>query len=61
MIELKPTTLLQIFCEFMFNSKVIFISIKAPDGYCQEISRHESVQLVGEASRALQHYQASVC
>ena len=35
LIELQPTTLLQIFCDFMINSKVIFKSIKVPDDFCQ--------------------------
>ena len=34
-IEIQPTTLLQIFCEFMIYSKVILKSIKGPDVTCQ--------------------------
>ena len=35
LIEPQPTTFLQIFCEFMIKSEVIFKSIKVPDDFCQ--------------------------
>ena len=36
LIKIQYTILLQIFCEFGLNSKVIFKSIKSPDNICQE-------------------------
>ena len=33
--KIQPKTLLQIFCEFMIDSKVILKSIKGPDNKCQ--------------------------
>ena len=43
LIRTKSTTLLQIFCEFILNSKVIFKSIICPDDTGKNISRHEWV------------------
>ena len=45
MTRTKPTTLLQIFCEVMSNSKYIFKSIIDPDDTDTNISRHEWVKI----------------
>ena len=35
LLRSQPTILLQIFCEVMINSEVIFVSIIGPDDICQ--------------------------
>ena len=35
-IKIQHTTLLQIFCELVINSKIISKSVKGPDDTCQE-------------------------
>ena len=35
LINIQVTTLVQIFCEFMINTRVIFKIVKSPDDSCQ--------------------------